>query len=317
MSDKQNLVKKIKNIKQELSVLVELLSLVENNEISLTTLGQKLKMSPQNVNASLNSSFKSYIKKTCKTLNENDIQSILYQIETPAIRLLRDIFEYDSKCLISFPEFNEDIFWSVIQSSISDYYYDIVCKRVGYNSEHKKYTFEQIAADLGISKMRANNVYITALGKLRSPEVINQIFGIEYITKIEQIKNMQKELIDRYNEEYNAYNKMSMCMPDSSKIAASSTSEHVVDDNSKLDVIDVNINELEFSNRTYNCLTASGYTSVSKICNASAIDIVCIEKLGKTCIQEIIQKVDKYANKSSKWNNLKNDLNRLMTNRFC
>lgn len=314
---------KLSLVKKDINNLLELINLAENDQISLAGLGRKLGMTPQGVNAALENSFQSYIKKGFKSFTDDDIEKILFRLEMPSVKLLRDIFEIESVQAIKFPEYDENHFWNVVRNTLTtSNYFEIVCKRIGYNESNTPLTFDQIAKDYNLSRMRVNAIYKSAISKLRAPEVINQIFSIDYINKIEQIEDLQKDLINKCNETYNSYNKLNSCISKVSSVKEAT--KFIIDKYPELDKevkelpeilssdLDVNINNLGFSNRTLHCLTEAGYTTVSKICNASPVDIICINNLGKTCISEIVDKLDIFAKGSLKWGTLRKDLCKLI-----
>jgi biotin operon repressor len=304
---------KITEVKNEILYLIELLTLAETGQISLNEVGRRLSMSPQNVNRALQKAFQNYIRPKCTTLSNEDLTTILYKIESPSSRLLRDIFRCDSTVPIKFPDFDETNFWNVVKDTLADNYFAVVSRRVGYNIPNDL-TFEQIGQELSLTRMRVNEIYRKAVEKLRQPDIINQIFNIEYLNKLSEIEEMQKELIKKCNEAYNSYTKINNCISTTGSLM--NVKEPIVSDAEPVPTEEVDltigIDTIGFSNRTTHCLENAGYTTIGRICNASPIDILCIDKLGKTCILEILDKVDVFVTNYPKWQKLKADLSRIV-----
>ena len=57
-------------------------------------------------------------------------------------------------------------------------------------------------------------------------------------------------------------------------------------------VLEMNIDELELSVRSYNCLKRAGINTVEELANKSEDDMMKVRNLGKKSLEEVIQKLE-------------------------
>ncbi len=57
-------------------------------------------------------------------------------------------------------------------------------------------------------------------------------------------------------------------------------------------VMDMNIDELELSVRSYNCLKRAGINTVEELCNKTADDMMKVRNLGRKSLEEVLGKLD-------------------------
>ena len=70
--------------------------------------------------------------------------------------------------------------------------------------------------------------------------------------------------------------------------------EHVLahpEDNEKEKVLEMNIDELELSVRSYNCLKRAGINTVEELCNRTPEDMMKVRNLGRKSLEEVLAKL--------------------------
>ena len=63
------------------------------------------------------------------------------------------------------------------------------------------------------------------------------------------------------------------------------------DDDSKDKVLDMSIDELELSVRSYNCLKRAGINTVAELCNRTSEDMMKVRNLGRKSLEEVLAKI--------------------------
>ena len=63
------------------------------------------------------------------------------------------------------------------------------------------------------------------------------------------------------------------------------------DDDSKDEVLDMSIDELELSVRSYNCLKRAGINTVAELCNRTSEDMMKVRNLGRKSLEEVLAKL--------------------------
>ena len=63
------------------------------------------------------------------------------------------------------------------------------------------------------------------------------------------------------------------------------------DDNEKEKVLEMNIDELELSVRSYNCLKRAGINTVEELCNRTPEDMMKVRNLGRKSLEEVLEKL--------------------------
>ena len=64
------------------------------------------------------------------------------------------------------------------------------------------------------------------------------------------------------------------------------------EDNEKEKVLEKNIDELELSVRSYNCLKRAGINTVEELCNRTSEDMMKVRNLGRKSLEEVIGKLE-------------------------
>ncbi|MDD2957448.1 MAG: DNA-directed RNA polymerase subunit alpha [Lachnospiraceae bacterium] len=65
----------------------------------------------------------------------------------------------------------------------------------------------------------------------------------------------------------------------------------VQEDNEKEKVMEMNIDELELSVRSYNCLKRAGINTVEELCNRTSEDMMKVRNLGRKSLEEVLAKL--------------------------
>ena len=122
-------------------------------------------------------------------------------------------------------------------------------------------------------------------------------------TRVGQITDYDKLTLDVYTR--------GTLMPDEAvSLAAKVLSEHLKlfidlsenaktaevmiekEDNEKEKVLEMNIDELELSVRSYNCLKRAGINTVEELCNKTSEDMMKVRNLGRKSLEEVIGKLE-------------------------
>ncbi len=61
--------------------------------------------------------------------------------------------------------------------------------------------------------------------------------------------------------------------------------------NEKEKVLEMNIDELELSVRSYNCLKRAGINTVEELCNKTSEDMMKVRNLGRKSLEEVLSKL--------------------------
>ena len=63
------------------------------------------------------------------------------------------------------------------------------------------------------------------------------------------------------------------------------------EDNEKEKVLEMNIDELELSVRSFNCLKRAGINTVEELCNRTSEDMMKVRNLGRKSLEEVLGKL--------------------------
>ena len=63
--------------------------------------------------------------------------------------------------------------------------------------------------------------------------------------------------------------------------------------NEKEKVLEMNIDELELSVRSYNCLKRAGINTVEELCNKTPEDMMKVRNLGRKSLEEVLGKAER------------------------
>ena len=309
---------RITETRENLEKLLVLLKKAENDEITLAQIGKECGLRPQSLNTELQTSFAMYFKSRIRYIDSEELTGLINELDTPADRLLKRIFDIQPGQKVVFPEYDEKKLWSVVKKNLTEKYYEVVTKHIGYESEPMSY--EDIGKNLGLTRVRVMQIDNTAIYKLRNSSIAVEIFYSDFIDKIHEFEQYK---VDKMVECDNAYiefsklkNYLSM-VPDVKELNKYIESKYpnllTSSVNEAVDkVFNKSIDELNFSARTSNALKAAGYKSINDLYNANAVDFAKIKNLGKSSIQEIIKTLDSQKAKHPNWKQLKADIEKLI-----
>lgn len=310
---------RISNVITELEKLTNLLKLAENDNMTLVEVSKNMGMTPQSLNRELSNTFAFYFKSRLHYLSNDEIENVLEVIETSSEKLLKRIFDIDSKTRVIFPEYDEKVLWDTVKEMLPDNYYNVVVKYYGYNVEPM--TLEAIGNELGLSRSRIKDINLASIEKLKNADFINKVFGLNYLTNIELIEQNTKELRIKYDSVKAEYEKLKSYMDNDIK-AINDYIEKNYPEVTKAKVKEVvdskmstPIEDLGFSNRTYNAFKAANYNTVEDICKAKFIDILGIKALGVKCYREIIEKIDGIKCTHPAWNELRTTIDKYLVSK--
>ena len=109
-------------------------------------------------------------------------------------------------------------------------------------------------------------------------------------TRVGQITDYDKLTLD-------VYTKGTLDPDEAVSLAAKVLSEHLKEvmiekeDNEKEKVLEMNIDELELSVRSYNCLKRAGINTVEELCNRTSEDMMKVRNLGRKSLEEVLAKL--------------------------
>lgn len=121
-------------------------------------------------------------------------------------------------------------------------------------------------------------------------------------TRVGQITDFDKLTLD-------VFTNGTLCPDEAVSLAAKVLSEHLnsfidlsenaktaevmveKEDNEKEKVLEMNIDELELSVRSYNCLKRAGINTVEELCNRTSEDMMKVRNLGRKSLEEVLAKL--------------------------
>lgn len=312
IQNKTRLTETIENLEK----LLLLLKKAANDEITLAQIGRECGIRPQALNTELQTSFAMYFKSRIRYIDPEDLSRLIDELDTPADRLLKRIFEIGSDQKVVFPDYDKDKFWSVLKKYLSDKYYTVVTKHIGYNS--KVMNYEEIGKELGLTRSRVMQIDNYAIAKLRNSSVLVEIFYSDYIDKVNEIDQYKTDKIAEFDKAYAEFTKLktylALDVEAVNKYIATNYPNITADcvNDASLNVFNKSIDDLNFSARTNNSLTAAGYKTINDLYSANAIDLIHIKNLGKSSIKEIIDVLDAQKATHPNWKSLKSDIEKVI-----
>ena len=154
-----------------------------------------------------------------------------------------------------------------------------------------------ISADKG--KSDDMPIGVLAVDAIYTPERVN--LKVEN-TRVGQITDYDKLTLD-------VYTRGTLDPDEAVSLAAKVLSEHLKlfidlsenaktaevmiekEDNEKEKVLEMNIDELELSVRSYNCLKRAGINTVEELCNKTSEDMMKVRNLGRKSLEEVLAKL--------------------------
>ena len=80
------------------------------------------------------------------------------------------------------------------------------------------------------------------------------------------------------------------------------------EDNEKEKVLEMNIDELELSVRSYNCLKRAGINTVEELCNRTSEDMMKVRNLGRKSLEEVLAKLKELGLAVKSWRRIRSSL---------
>ena len=106
-------------------------------------------------------------------------------------------------------------------------------------------------------------------------------------TRVGQITDYDKLTLD-------VYTNGTLAPDEAVSLAAKVLSEHLnlfIDLSENEKVLEMNIDELELSVRSYNCLKRAGINTVEELCNRTSDDMMKVRNLGRKSLEEVLAKL--------------------------
>lgn len=159
---------------------------------------------------------------------------------------------------------------------------------------HKLYTVDKVSKDFNISKDKVVQIKEKAIRKLKFPGRIDKLKNTVFINEnsiyngdsdYSIYKTYITELFDADVDNYNQNNDFQTLY--FKKVLEKRANKKSIERN----VSDINIEEMEFSVRTLNCLKRSDINTVSDILKHDLEQLNNIRNLGKKCAKEVLQKI--------------------------
>ena len=244
---------------EELNKASELLQEVLNRKKSITDVSKEMNMSLTSIYRQLGNSFRVYIGKKIRVLDDADLYEIALLSEPSTDKLLKEIFYLPNKDLVKFPDVEENEFWGTVKESLSEREYDIISKRFGYKCNQQ--TLDSLAKEYNLTKERIRQIEFSAIHKLRKPSVKEKLL----------CKNL-------YN----------FCA-EAEKVITGVEKRFQDLQEKPLDVKEVKIENIAFiSNRTLNCLAYNGLYTVGDIFEKNYEELSMLPRSGNKTTNEII-----------------------------
>jgi DNA-binding CsgD family transcriptional regulator len=150
--------------------------------------------------------------------------------------------------------------------------------------EEKK-TLKETGKECGITQERARQIEAKAIRKLRMPIRTQEFMTVTISDMVEQRKKYE-ELAYQYELLRKAFETVTKekVYPEFIKGLAD-----------KSDILEKDIEDVEFSVRTYNCLKRAGKNTLKDIINMQRYELSSIRNLGKRSQEEVIDVLKKYG----------------------
>lgn len=161
--------------------------------------------------------------------------------------------------------------------------------------------WEEIGTVFGVGRERVRQIMLKAMRKMRHPSRLNYLYlgNRGYISLKKAQENLQKDfevrmrakMVDHMSDYISgAFEREFAIAKESVLRGLRKPYENLKGDNTT--VMDLTIEELDLSIRSYNCLKRAGLNTVNDICQLSADDLLHIRNLGKRSYDEIKRKLN-------------------------
>lgn len=161
-----------------------------------------------------------------------------------------------------------------------------------FNLRYKNYyTLGQIANEIGISTERVRQILAKAVRKLMKPNVFNRL--VEHETKLEMLN---AEETSRIREELKKEMSLEVAMDivaEKFGFESKEALEECLNNGSRFgnDKLDMTIDELDLTVRSYNCLKRRRVNTVGELVEYTLEDLMRFRNMGRKSIREVVEKV--------------------------
>lgn len=161
-----------------------------------------------------------------------------------------------------------------------------------FNLRYKNYyTLGRIANEIGISKERVRQILAKAVRKLMKPNVFNRL--VEHETKLEMLN---AEETSRIREELKKEMSLEVAMDivaEKFGFQSKEALEECLNNGSRFgnDKLDMTIDELNLTVRSYNCLKRRQVNTVGELVEYTLEDLMRFRNMGRKSIREVVEKV--------------------------
>ena len=153
----------------------------------------------------------------------------------------------------------------------------------------KRMTLEETAKEFGVTRERVRQVEARALRRLRLPRY-RFVFDVDKLCN--ELKEAQAKQSRLELENIILRDKIETLVKNA-KLEIKIDNE--VNAESRRYIPDIDIDDMDLSVRSYNCLARAGIRKLSDLDGKSIQDLMKIRNLGRKCIKEISDKVKKYG----------------------
>ena len=161
-----------------------------------------------------------------------------------------------------------------------------------FNLRYKNYyTLGQIANEIGISKERVRQILAKAVRKLMKPNVFNRL--VEHETKLEMLN---AEETSRIRAELKKEMSLEVAMDivaEKFGFESKEALEECLNNGGRFgnDKLDMPIEELDLTVRSYNCLKRRRVNTVGELVEYTLEDLMRFRNMGRKSIREVVEKV--------------------------
>lgn len=161
-----------------------------------------------------------------------------------------------------------------------------------FNLRYKNYyTLGQIANEIGISTERVRQILAKAVRKLMKPNVFNRL--VEHETKLEMLN---AEETSRIRSELKKEMSLEVAMDivaEKFGFESKEALEECLNNGGRFgnDKLDMTIDELDLTVRSYNCLKRRGVNTVGELVEYTLEDLMGFRNMGRKSIREVVEKV--------------------------
>ena len=175
----------------------------------------------------------------------------------------------------------------------------ILENRYGLVDNQKTKTLEAIGKELHITTEGIRQIELNALSKLKRKTTLNLIvrykfdYSSEFITEEEQ-KEIEKIIKDTRLSNGDLYENLRKLNEFENKILERKN-KGLINDSLEKNILSREIEDLEFTARTYNCLHRAGIKTIADLVEMKVEQLMKIRNLGEKSLEEILTKLHEYG----------------------